>query len=113
MSAMPGSIPGRGYLRDVSGAYLTAGSPRDLRVDEACDGLGIVARQVDRGTLPDELLDACERRPRGRGVGRDAVSDPVEHELLGVRGVGREEEHGVAGLERDREMARRVAGRGH
>jgi len=57
------------------------------------------------------LLDPPEGRARHGRIGRDAVDDALQHDLLGVRDVAGEQEQGVAVLERDRELSRCVARR--
>ena len=72
----------------------------------------VVRRQVDRRLRGRQLAHPGKRAACDLLVGTDAVDRALEHQVLRVGGVAGEHDQAVAGANRDRHVARRVAFRG-
>ena len=79
---------------------------------QACRGVGIVRRQINRRLRQYEAFDPVERVARDSFIGADAVHFAGEHQLFRVGGVAGEQYGGVLFLYHDRNMVCGVARRG-
>ena len=89
--------------------FKVLNSPTARKADR---GLGIVRRQIDRGTGPCEAFDRVQRSSRNVVIRADAVYPTGEHQSFVIRGIASQKEGRAVLLNDDGEVIRRVTGRG-